>query len=115
MNKDGCEYYVAWEQGEDPSLVDFTLKEYRKSKKMAVADLSNNVSTSQATQRWERVLPLLLFFPGQRVTLEIKRDLLQAECGRPEQSIKLAALVFLVLHDEGVLLTEIRFAKICCR
>jgi hypothetical protein len=33
----------------------------------------------------------------------------------PEQSIKLPALVFLVLHDEGVLLTEIRFAKICCR
>ena len=65
--------------------------------------------------RWERVLPLLLFFPRQRVALEIKRDLLQAECGRPEQSIKLAALVFLVLHDEGVLLTEIRFAKIRCR
>jgi hypothetical protein len=77
----------------------------------------SNVSTIQAThyQRWKRVLPLLLFFPRKRVALEIKRDLLQAECGRPEQSIKLAALVFLVLHDEGVLLTEICFAKIRCR
>jgi hypothetical protein len=63
----------------------------------------------------ELALPLLLFFPRQCVALEIKRDLLQAECGRPEQSIKLAALVFLVLHDEGVLLTEIRFAKIRSR
>jgi hypothetical protein len=62
-------------------------------------------------QRWERVLPLLLSCPRKRVTPEIKRDLLQAECGRPEQSIKLAAFVFLVLHDEGVLLTEIRFSK----
>jgi hypothetical protein len=75
------------------------------------------VRTSQAThyQTVELALPLLLFFPRQRVALEIKRDVLQAECGRPEQSIKLAALVFLVLHDEGVQLTEIRFAKICCR
>jgi hypothetical protein len=76
-----------------------------------------SVRTSQAThyQTVELAFPLLLFFPRQRVALEIKRDLLQAECGRPEQSIKLAGLVFLVLHDEGVLLTEIRFAKICCR
>ena len=44
------------------------------------------VSTSQATlyQRWERVLPLPLSCPRKRVTLEIKRDLLQAECGRPK-------------------------------
>ena len=63
----------------------------------------------------ELALPLLLFFPRQRVALEIKRDLRQAECGRPEQSIELAASVLLVLHDEGVLLTEIRFAKIRCR
>jgi hypothetical protein len=63
----------------------------------------------------ERALPLLLFFPRKRPTLEIKRDLLQAECGRPEQSIKLAALVFLVLHDEGALLPEIRFSKLCSR
>jgi hypothetical protein len=64
---------------------------------------------------WERVLPLLLSCPRKRVALEIKRDLLQAECGRPEQSIKLAALVFLVLHDEGVLLTEVRFSKLRSR
>jgi hypothetical protein len=49
------------------------------------------------------------------VALEIKRDLLQAECGRPEQSIKLAALVFSVRHDESVLLPEIRFSKLCSR
>jgi hypothetical protein len=63
----------------------------------------------------ERAVPLLLFFPRKRVALEIKRDLLQAECGRPEQSIKLAGLVFLVLHDEGVLLTEVRFSKLRSR
>jgi hypothetical protein len=32
----------------------------------------------------ERVLPLPLSCPRKRVTLEIKRDLLQAECGRPK-------------------------------
>jgi hypothetical protein len=32
----------------------------------------------------ERALALLLFFPRKRPALEIKRDLLQAQCGRPE-------------------------------
>jgi hypothetical protein len=32
----------------------------------------------------ERALPLHLFFSRKRPALEIKRDLLQAECGRPE-------------------------------
>ena len=29
-----------WEQGGDPSMVDFTIKEFRKRKKRAVADIS---------------------------------------------------------------------------
>ena len=112
---------MAWPMSESVTAIGAHLRlRQRASQRTETVPLVRstcNVSTSQATlyQRWERVLPLLLFFPRQRVALEIKRDLLQAECGRPEQSIKLAALVFLVLHDEGVLLTEIRFAKIRCR
>jgi hypothetical protein len=37
-----------WEQGEDPSLLDFKLKEYRKAPKMVVADASDH-------RRWKSV------------------------------------------------------------
>jgi hypothetical protein len=37
-----------WEQGEDPSMVDFELKELRKKKKMAVADIADR-------KRWRGV------------------------------------------------------------
>ncbi len=36
-----------WEQGEDPSLLDFKLKEYRKAEKMVVAEASDR-------RRWKK-------------------------------------------------------------
>jgi hypothetical protein len=36
-----------WEQGEDPRLLDFKLKEYRKAAKMVVAEASDR-------RRWEK-------------------------------------------------------------
>ncbi len=37
-----------WEQGEDPSMVDFKLKEYRQAAKMAVAEPSDR-------NRWKKI------------------------------------------------------------
>lgn len=37
-----------WEQGEDPSMVDFKVHEFRKSAKMVVAELSDR-------NRWKKI------------------------------------------------------------
>ena len=37
-----------WEQGEDPSLVDFKVRDYRRSPKMAVAEASDR-------KRWKKI------------------------------------------------------------
>jgi hypothetical protein len=36
-----------WEQGEDPSLLDFKLKEYRKASKLVIAEVSDRL-------RWKK-------------------------------------------------------------
>ena len=41
-----------WEQGEDPSLLDFEVWEYRKKKKMVVADISDRKRWREAGVRY---------------------------------------------------------------